>query len=327
MYINASASTPRDGTFSFDYTGGPVVLTRTAEIADGEKDIFCFIWNGGSDGRDNMTAIDRGKLDGEYTNSVMLYLANGGDPDTRIYVYMGEQSSAASGELLPRLRREHAGHAGLPEDLSRLLLQGPVPGRSAVLRRKRQGPAESALRHRPRPQLQLGHPGDKPARRHPRGLQLCGLVHGVRGRRARGHGRGGIRPHGHGEPQPLRPLEGADLLLETSTPSRPGATAPTAWCAGSGPASWTGARCSAPPATAISGSWSGRKTASGARPPAAPSTPAPTCTCSASAGTCTCSTAKSTRSGTAPRSRTWRATGPWWPSRSRPRAGARRSSR
>lgn len=90
MYINASASTPRDGTFSFDYTGGPVVLTRTAEIADGEKDIFCFIWNGGSDGRDNMTAIDRGKLDGEYTNSVMLYLANGGDPDTRIYVYMGE---------------------------------------------------------------------------------------------------------------------------------------------------------------------------------------------------------------------------------------------
>ena len=121
---------------------------------------------------------------------------------------------AHDGELLPRLRREHAGHAGLPEDLSRLLLQRPVPGRSAVLRRKRQGPAESALRHRPRPQLQLGNTGDKPARRHTQGLQLCGLVHGVGGRRARGHGRGGIRPHGHGEPQPLRPLEGADLLLE-----------------------------------------------------------------------------------------------------------------
>lgn len=87
-YANATASTPSDGTFSFDNTGGAVRLTCSREISD--EELVCFIWNGGSDSRDNMTAIDRGDLYGEYDNSVMLVLANGSGEDSRVYAYMNE---------------------------------------------------------------------------------------------------------------------------------------------------------------------------------------------------------------------------------------------
>lgn len=91
QYNNANASTPRDGTFYFGPMGEAVTLTRASEIESTNENLVCYIWNGGSNSQDNMTALDRGELDGRYDNSVMLVLANGGpNPNTRVYAYTGE---------------------------------------------------------------------------------------------------------------------------------------------------------------------------------------------------------------------------------------------
>lgn len=89
-YLNAGPSTPGDGTFYF-------ADGDTAEISSGDREfepgtVTLLIWNGGSTSRDNMTAIDRGELSGEYDSAVKLTLNNYGASggQSEVYAYYNE---------------------------------------------------------------------------------------------------------------------------------------------------------------------------------------------------------------------------------------------
>lgn len=90
-YINPNPSTPKDGTFVFDGKGQATIKTKTGQEFIGRQ-YWLVIWNGGSSYRDNMTAIDRGDIEGQYNDAVTLKLNKntGVGGTSTVYAYIGE---------------------------------------------------------------------------------------------------------------------------------------------------------------------------------------------------------------------------------------------
>ena len=88
-YSNATPSVTGDGKFCFDING-EAELSCSRQI-DGES-LQLFIWNGGSTSIDNVTAIDRGDLYGEFEAATVLTFVSLGDTGGPEYVlaYPGE---------------------------------------------------------------------------------------------------------------------------------------------------------------------------------------------------------------------------------------------
>lgn len=272
-YNNAGSGTAKDGTFYFDLPGSTHTLQYSGELTGSNG--YLYIWHGTADSSGHsLTALDRGTFSGTYDSAVRLEPLQTGQQggDQYIWAYTGETLPDTA---VPSYKRSVTFYPNY----------GANTPTTETVTQKFTGyicPDDNKQYYDENGKGLLALPGTQdryliaqfekatmqlPAATRP-GYSFAGWYTA-----STGGNYVGTAGDSFTLSNPTNTLYAHWTELTYSwnfNPVTAKATARTAWCAASGRALSAGARCSAPPATATSGSWSGARAANGARPPAGP---------------------------------------------------------